>query len=232
MQFLSYCFVIFGLGNGNTTMSSCILRGFLFGFEVLFFFKSQKPFALLHAESLVLRLGTLVDTALFLGVEHLNWTVRLRLVLFLDTWRDKWDYSNVFPTSWGWKRKSKAFWSLWSPTDRHLAWAGLFSETLHDFGMESLQGTSCNSVFLLSLAGITRVYNRFFGILDIDSSWALVKTWILLKIFSVCLWEANWARLQEEAAQAMDDLAVYFSGQHVSQLISEKLWHSNGQERV
>eukprot|EP00434_Breviolum_minutum_P042066 symbB.v1.2.037425.t1/scaffold5522.1/size26192/3 len=26
--------------------------------------------------------------------------------------------------------------------------------------------------------------------------------------------QANWARLQEEAAQAMDDLAVYFSGQH------------------
>ena len=44
MQFLSYCFVIFGLGNGNTTMSICILRGFLFEFEVLFFSKIPEAF--------------------------------------------------------------------------------------------------------------------------------------------------------------------------------------------
>lgn len=30
--------------------------------------------------------------------------------------------------------------------------------------------------------------------------------------------EENWAQLKEQASQAMDDLAVYFSGEHVAWL--------------
>lgn len=97
MQFLSYCFMILGWGNDNATMSivwAChcgiaVSGVFFLGLKSCFF---KYPTSLSHICTPKVRLGTLVDTALLLGVEHLNWVVSGSSFSWT---RDKWDSETI-----------------------------------------------------------------------------------------------------------------------------------------